>query len=145
MSAKPAAKRFMVAIVLGAAFGLLCVTLAAKHQPELASVTHPIFWTIMTDRILIGLVVALAGAYTVHPVFGFPFRPRVRGSCLGVLVSLPLATGGMTGPATAMVSPWVIFILTLVSGAVYGFIIDWVATRIGGEGTALLGDAPPAA
>ncbi|MBF0136302.1 MAG: hypothetical protein HQL65_08675 [Magnetococcales bacterium] len=138
MSAKPAAKRFMIAIGLGAAFGYLCIRLAAQHQPELASLTHPIFWTIMTDRILIGLVVALAGAYTTHPVLGFPFRPLVRGSCLGVMVSLPLAAGALAGPGNPMASPWMIFVLTLVAGGVYGVIIDLVATRIGGEGSALL-------
>ncbi|MBF0425012.1 MAG: hypothetical protein HQL66_04220 [Magnetococcales bacterium] len=143
MSAKPAAKRFAVSVVLGAASGLLCIWLAAKHQPELASLTNPVFWTIMSDRILIGFVVALAGAFTAHPVFGFPFRPWVRGSCMGLLVSVPMATGSLIAPPNPMVSPWVIFFLSLVAGAVYGMIIDWVATRVGGEGAALLGEATP--
>ncbi|MBF0176151.1 MAG: hypothetical protein HQL63_04800 [Magnetococcales bacterium] len=145
MSAKPALKRFVVAMVLGVAFGYLCAYLAGRHQPELLSLTHPIFWTIMSDRILIGLVVALAGAYTMHPVFGFPFRPWVRGSCLGMMVSIPLAAGSLNAPATPMASPWLIFILTLVSGGIYGLVIDLLATRIGGQGAALLGNDPSGA
>lgn len=138
MTTSPAAKRFTIAMILGVFFGLLCVFLAAWHQPELASPTHPIFWTIMTDRILIGLVVALAGAFTVHPILGFPYRPWLRGSCMGVVVSLPLAAGSMSGPATHQISPWLIFFATLLAGAVYGGIIDWAATRFGGEGASLL-------
>ncbi|MBF0462229.1 MAG: hypothetical protein HQL87_12620 [Magnetococcales bacterium] len=138
MTTRPAAKRFVTALVLGVLCGLLCVFLAAGHQPELASPTNPLFWAILTDRILIGLVVALAGAFTVHPVLGFAYRPWLRGACLGAIVSLPLALGALSGPATPQLSPWLIFCGTLVSGAVYGAIIDWVATWVGGEGKALL-------
>lgn len=138
MQNHPAAKRFIVAMVLGGGFGLLCVFMAAQHQPELFSLSHPIFWTILTDRILIGWVVALAGAYTVHPVLGFPYRPLWRGACMGGVVSLPLAAGAMSGPVPPPFSLWSIFFATLVAGAVFGAIIDLVATRVGGEGAGLL-------
>ncbi|MEO5376159.1 MAG: hypothetical protein H7832_00005 [Magnetococcus sp. DMHC-6] len=138
MNKSPAAKRFLIAIGLGGIFGLVCVGLAAHHQPDLASLTHPIFWSIFTDRLLIGVVVALAGAYLRHPMFGFPFRPWLRGGCLGAMVSLPLAAGAMGGAAPTGMSLWVIFWATFLVGGVYGAIIDIVATRVGGEGTALL-------
>lgn len=138
MTTLPAAKRFVTAIGLGVLFGLLCVFLAAQHQPELASFSNPIFWTILTDRILIGIVVALAGAFTVHPLLGFSFRPWLRGACMGTVVSLPLAAGAMNGPATPQMSPWMVFSATLIAGALYGAIIDWVATKVGGEGKTLL-------
>lgn len=138
MTTLPAAKRFVTAIGLGVLFGLLCVFLAAQHQPELASFSNPIFWTILTDRILIGVVVALAGAFTVHPLLGFSFRPWLRGACMGTVVSLPLAAGAMNGPAPPPMSPWMVFSATLIAGALYGAIIDWVATKVGGEGKALL-------
>lgn len=138
MSHCPAAKRFMIAIPLGGVSGLLCIALAANHQPELASLTNPIFWTILTDRILLGMVVGLAGAYTVHPIFGFSYRPLLRGVCMGTIVSMPLATGAMSGPAPAQMSAWMIFTATLLAGGFYGALIDWLATRFGGEGQALL-------
>lgn len=138
MTARPAAKRFIVALSLGALSGFLCIYLASRHQPELASFSSPIFWTIVTDRILIGMVIGFAGAFTVHPLFGFAFRPWLRGACLGAMVSLPVAAGSMASPAAGPVSPWMIFFATLVAGAVYGAIIDWVATRVGGEGVSLL-------
>lgn len=141
MITRPAAKRFVVAITLGALSGLLCVYLASRHQPDLASLTHPIFWTILTDRILIGVVIAFAGAFTLHPILGFAYRPWLRGACLGVVVSIPVAAGSMGGPAPGPLSPWAIFLATLLAGAVYGAIIDWVATQVGGEGVSLL--TPP--
>ena len=138
MTTRPAAKRFIVAMTLGVLFGLLCVFLAAQHQPELGSPTNPIFWAILTDRILIGMVVALAGAFTVHPILGFSYRPWLRGACMGTVVSLPLAAGAMGGPETPQISLWMIFAATLLAGAVYGAVIDWVATKVGGEGKVLL-------
>ena len=138
MTIRPAAKRFVTAMGLGVLFGLLCVFLAAQHQPELASPTNPIFWAILTDRILIGMVVALAGAFTVHPILGFPYRPWLRGACMGTVVSLPLAAGAMSGPETPQLSLWVVFSATLITGGFYGAIIDWVSTKVGGEGKALL-------
>ncbi|MBF0141827.1 MAG: hypothetical protein HQL74_16335 [Magnetococcales bacterium] len=138
MSARPAAKRFIVAITLGVLFGLLCIFLASRQQPELGSPANPIFWAILTDRLLIGMVVALAGAFTVHPILGFSYRPWLRGACMGTVVSLPMATGAMSGPATPQSSLWVIFFASLLTGGVYGAVIDWVATKVGGEGKALL-------
>ncbi|MEO5347016.1 MAG: hypothetical protein H7834_11650 [Magnetococcus sp. YQC-9] len=130
--------RFKIAIALGALFGLLCTWLASQHQPEIFSVTSPIFWSIFTDRLLIGMMIAFAGAFTRHPVLGFPYRPWLRGACLGVMVSLPLAAGAMSGPPQPHASAWMIFWATLLSGAFYGLIIDLVATRFGGQGAELL-------
>lgn len=94
-------------------------------------------WTILTDRILLGMVVGLAGAYHLHPIFRFPIPAWFRGTCLGVFVSLPLAAGAMVAPA-AGTDAWMAFWLTLGAGAVFGLIIDLVATKYGGEGAELL-------
>ncbi|WP_130471987.1 hypothetical protein [Candidatus Magnetaquicoccus inordinatus] len=137
MSFTPIQRRFSLCIVLGGLAAALCITLASRGQAELASVHNPIFWAIVSDRLLIGMVVALAGAYTVHPLLGFSYPPLLRGACMGALVSLPLAAGGLASPASADLTPWLIFWATLLSGAFYGAIIDWLATRFGGEGMAL--------
>ncbi|MBF0340029.1 MAG: hypothetical protein HQL95_03595 [Magnetococcales bacterium] len=130
--------RFHISMGLGLAFGLLCAWLAGQEQPGLFSIKNPIFWSIVTDRLLIGMMIGFAGAFTRHPVLGFPFRPWLRGPCLGAMVSLPLGAGAMSGPAPGNLSVWVLFGATLLSGAVYGLIIDVVATKVGGEGAALL-------
>ncbi|HIJ84239.1 MAG TPA: hypothetical protein HPQ00_08550, partial [Magnetococcales bacterium] len=123
MANHPAAKRFIVAITLGAASGLLCIFLAAQGQPQLASFSHPIAWAIFTDRILIGMVVAFAGAYTVHPILGFAYRPWLRGSCMGAVVSLPIAAGALGGPTPESMSAWTIFTATVLVGTLYGAVI----------------------
>ncbi|MBF0162426.1 MAG: hypothetical protein HQL88_09065 [Magnetococcales bacterium] len=138
MTTHPAAKRFVTALGLGTLSGLLCLFLAAQGQPELATPGNPIFWAILTDRMLIGMVVALAGAFTRHPILGFSYRPWLRGACMGTVVSLPLAAGAMSGPAPQPFSLWTLFFATLIAGGVYGAIIDWVATQVGGEGRSLL-------
>ncbi|MEO5353515.1 MAG: hypothetical protein H7835_09945 [Magnetococcus sp. XQGC-1] len=138
MTTPPSARRFVTAMALGVLFGLLCVYLAARQQPELASFSNPIFWAILTDRILIGMVVALAGPFTLHPILGFAYRPWVRGACMGTVVSLPLAAGAMAGPETAHISLWMIFSATLIAGGFYGAVIDVLVTRFGGEGRSLL-------
>ncbi|MBF0418253.1 MAG: hypothetical protein HQL86_08395 [Magnetococcales bacterium] len=130
--------RFLIAIGLGALSGLLCAWLAGQQQPELFSTNHPIFWSIVSDRLLIGMMIAFAGAFTRHPVLGFPYRPWLRGFCLGAIVSLPMATGAMSAPTNSQGSAWMIFWASLISGAIYGLIIDLVATRFGGEGAGLL-------
>jgi hypothetical protein len=94
-------------------------------------------WALVTDRLLIGMLVGLAGAYLVHPVFRFPFRWWCRGTALGTFASLPIAAGAMMGP-TGPYAPWTLFWLTLAAGAVYGFVIDFAATKWGGEGEELL-------
>lgn len=73
----------------------------------------------------------------VHPVFRFPIPAWFRGTVLGTFVSLPLAAGAMVAPAAGTDS-WSLFWLTLVAGAVYGLIIDVVATKFGGQGAELL-------
>jgi hypothetical protein len=92
-------------------------------------------WTIITNRFLIGLVVGLAWAYTTHPVLGFKMPPCVRGFCLGVFVSLTLATGYMVNASAT----WTIFWATLIAGGVYGLVIDMLATKFGGEGKDMIG------
>ncbi|MBF0615029.1 MAG: hypothetical protein HQL92_07725 [Magnetococcales bacterium] len=135
-------KRFLTAMGLGLMFGVLCASLAGQQQPELSSVTHPIFWAMVTDRLLIGMTVGFAGAFTYHPVLGFRYRPWLRGGCLGLVVSLPLACGALSAPAPAQGSVWIIFWATLLAGAVYGTLIDVLATKIGGEGSILLSREP---
>lgn len=128
-------KRFFIAVPLGIVFGFLCAWFASSSNPGLW--WTPLMWTLVTDRFLIGLVVGLAGVYTRHPIFGFRCPPALRGFVLGALVSLPIATGGMMSTVPDM-GPWEIFWASIIAGAVYGLIIDLVATKFAGQGPELL-------
>lgn len=132
----PGRARFLTAIPLGIVAGLICVALAGQHNPEVLEWQKPLFWTIFSDRVLIGLVIGFAGAFTRHPVFGWSCFSWLRGAALGALVSLPLAFGSIVDPTKipAEFTPTLIFWATVGSGAVYGLIIDLIATKVGGQG-----------
>ena len=137
----PARTRFLVAVPLGIVAGLICVALAGQSSPEIWNVKNPLLWTLLTDRFLIGLVIGLAGAYTHHPVFGFRMPAFLRGAALGTLVSLPIAFGALTTPIEQIptgVTLNFIFWATLAAGAIYGLVIDVIATKVGGEGKQLI-------
>ena len=128
MKLHPRQKRFVIAMPLAILAGLLCVCLASGSAPDIWGTA--LMWTILTNRIIIGMIVGLAGAYTRHPIFGFPIPSYLRGFCLGVFVSVSLAAGAMMSPGTT----WTIFWATLLAGGIYGSIIDILATKFGGEG-----------
>lgn len=132
----PGRKRFAISVLLGIAFGFFCAYLASRTSVA-AFWWTPTMWTIVTDRFLIGLVVAMSGAYVIHPIFRFRCPAAVRGTIMGAIVSLPLATGAMIAPA-ANFAAWPMFWVTVGAGAIYGFVIDLVATHVAGEGDALL-------
>lgn len=135
MSKIPSRKRFLVAISLGLAFGVLCAWLASKNDPTIFSLKSSTFWTIVWNRFLIGLMIAFAGAFVRHPIFGFRCFPVFRGAILGAIVSLVIAFGILTMPIENVT---MIFWATIGAGAIYGIIIDLVATKVGGEGKELL-------
>lgn len=94
-------------------------------------------WNIVTSRFVTGMMIGFAGAFKHHPLFGFKLNPILRGIALGILTSLPLAIGTMITPVEA-ISPWTLFWATILMGAIYGAIIDFAATKWGGEGKELL-------
>ena len=132
----PAQKRFFVAISLGIFFGFLCSYLASSSSQWVFWWT-PLMWAIVTDRMIIGLAIGMAGAYMLHPIFRFPCPPALRGFILGAIFSLPLAIGGMISPTPDMTA-WMVFWYTMWAGAVYGLLIDMIATKIGWQGDILL-------
>ncbi|MFA6458614.1 MAG: hypothetical protein WCV72_04495 [Patescibacteria group bacterium] len=135
MSKLPARNRFLVALPLGLAFGVLCAWLASQKDPTIFDVKSFSFWTIVWNRFLIGLVIGFAGAFTRHPVFGFRCPAFLRGIVLGAVVSLALAFGALITPIENAAQ---IFWLTVGVGAFYGLVIDLLATKVGGEGKSLV-------
>lgn len=95
-------------------------------------------WIIIVNRMTIGLVVGIAGVFTRHPMFGFRTPPYLRGAVFGAVVSIGLAIGTFITPASGPYSQTALFWMTILAGAVYGSIIDMIATKVGGEGKDLL-------
>ncbi|NYT02991.1 MAG: hypothetical protein GKC10_09600 [Methanosarcinales archaeon] len=101
-------RRLQISVALGLLFGLLCAYGSANSVPGLSL---PILASIFYDRLLLGLAVGMAEGIDLHPL--------IRGSAIGLVVSLVIAIpAGYYGGA-----------LLLAAGLVYGAVIDLAATR----------------
>jgi len=129
----PAVKRKLVCFLLGIGFGFLCAYFASSSQTGQAFWWTPTMWGIVFNRFLIGLVIFFAGCWTYCNILHIPIRWWLRGPLLGAIVSFDLAIWNLFAP---LPSDKIMFIfwMTILMGAIYGFIIDLVATIVGGEG-----------
>lgn len=126
-------KRLLVALTTGIILAVTDVWFTATTIPEAWDVNSPVFWYIFLNRVAIGFFVAIAGIVTIHPVFGFKMFP-IRGAFVGVWISLSMI--GLAFLGTAETSA--IVTTAVLSGAVYGIIIDILATKLAGQGRQLL-------
>lgn len=135
MPKTPARKRFIISILIGIAFAMLYAWVSPREGLKIFDWQSLTFWAVVSNRILLGLVVAMAGTYRFHPIFGFRFPSFLRGIMIGIFVSIPLGFWEMIySPELASKVFW----FAIGSGAFYGAIIDLVATKIGGEDKELL-------
>lgn len=104
-------------------------------------------WTIIANRITLAFVVAIGGVYIVHPIFGFKCPAFLRGAVFGLIISIELAVGVFIDPLSGMdavvkspgaISEILLFVQTLIFGAIFGSMTDVIATAIGGQGKELL-------
>ena len=135
---KKVTKRFLIAGILGIAFGLFCSYLANSHAPVPGFWGSALMYQIIFNRFLIGLVVAMAGVFTFCPVCGMGCKSWLRGLFWGAIISLDIAIGVYLAPSMDAETMKNIFWITIGTGAVYGLIIDLVATKFAGEGKELL-------
>ena len=137
---KRLAKRIAVSTALGAVFGFLCFAGFSSNPDmpaELAKLqawswSNPMMWSTVANRYALGFVVGIAGLVTVHPVFGFKFPPLLRGAGIGFLISLSMALGALIGgnQEASHSAFWIV----LFAGIVIGAIIDFITTKVAGEG-----------
>lgn len=123
-------KRMLITAPAGALLGLFCA-----YMSGFFSVSDPIFWITFLDRLLIGVVVGMAGFVTRHPFFFFPCY-ALRGAFFGAFISLLMALAVLVAPQeeNAIQLFWFIMIV----GTTFGLILDIVATKIAGQGKDLL-------
>jgi len=126
-------KRMMVALSGGVAVALLDIWMSSSMVPDAWDVNGPMFWYMFLNRVSIGFFVAIAGVVTIHPLLKFKMFP-IRGAFVGIWISLSMAASIFFEP-TAL---WSTFWMIVVSGAVYGILIDVAATKLAGQGKRLL-------
>ena len=128
-------KRFLISIVLWIWFGFVCTWLASGNYPDIRWST--MMRTLLFNRFFIWFAIAFIGVYTIHPLFWFRCYPRLRWLVRWAVISLNIAIGVFlsAGDRAQQVK---IFRMTILAWAIYGLIIDLIATWIGWQGKMLL-------
>jgi len=126
-------KRLSIALSAGLILALVDIWLASASVLGALDTSGPLFWYMLFNRLAIGFFVALVGVITIHPLFGFNMY-LIRGAFTGIWISLSMAISVFFDTQ----STWTFFWLILISGGVYGIIIDALATKFAGHGKALL-------
>lgn len=135
----PMVKRMFLSIVLWILFWLFCAYLAWSSDATLSS--NPdywgsaLMWNILFNRVLIWVVIAFAWFITFHPILKIRMYPALRWACLWALVSLDISFWAFI---SNMPNAWNILAATVIAWAIYGMIIDLVATKYWAEGKDLL-------
>ncbi|MEM4272677.1 MAG: hypothetical protein QXH30_03730 [Candidatus Bilamarchaeaceae archaeon] len=109
-------KRLAIALVVGILVGIFCAYGTAMANVPGLVVDFALLATIFFNRLLIGLVVGLAGWMAL--VKGKLLNSALRGAILGALVSVGISFYGGGE-------------ILILFGMAYGLIADVVATRFG--------------
>ena len=109
-------KRMVVALLLAGFFGIGCAYGTAGVEIPGFEITMPYLLTIFYSRLLMGLLIGLAGSVTL--LNGKMANAALRGGILGAVVSVGISFYG--GAA-----------IFIAAGIVYGIITDVVATKVG--------------
>lgn len=129
-------KRFTIAVPLWIVFGFLCAYWASQNMwPNFWG--SAMMWFIVTSRFVTGFVIGCVWVYTTHPILWFKLNAIKRGAWIWAITSLPMATSsqmwnGITTPS------WGVFFGIIIAGMIIGMIIDFCATKWGGQGKDLL-------
>ncbi len=138
------AERFLWGTILGIIFGLFCFV-SFSSQPNMPadlsqwqkwSWNNVWMWRTIFNRMILGLVVAIAGLITRCPIFGIKIPIWLRGIKVGFIISLPMAMSSLQN--SNMEIAWNGFWIVLILGSVIGALIDIIITRFTGEGKILL-------
>ena len=110
-------KRFIIATLSGVVFGFVCCGFASSGEHE---ISFFLAVSIIFGRTLIGVAVGISR---------FPLKHwALHGIIMGLTFSLPAAFGAMLGPENPEFSKTLMFISTIVMGAIYGFLIELITS-----------------
>ncbi|WND03771.1 hypothetical protein QGN29_05200 [Temperatibacter marinus] len=129
-------KRIIIGKSLGFLFGLIGTLAYLMLDPTIAmrfQVGFVLWYTTL------GAIVAMMGVYTYHPLLKLSLPWWFRGTLMGVWMNFLLVlfapdvvTRIFTTMDIGLTSPYWL----LLEGAVFGLLIDYLATRYAGEGAA---------
>ncbi len=111
------AKRVVIATVMGAVCGGICLGFASSH----GKLPWDLSLSIFTGRMLIGFVIGISA---------MRLNWALHGLLLGALVSLPSAISSMMGAPALPWSPGQMFFMSWVMGILYGFLIELVTSVV---------------
>ena len=131
----PMVRRMLTSVVLWILFGVLCAYLASTSSVDPKFFGSALMWNLIFNRFLIGLVIAFAWFIEVHPILKMRMYPAVRWALLWVIVSIDISFGPfISWLENAKSTFWAV----IVAWAIYGLIIDLVATKVWWEWEELL-------
>ena len=107
-------KRMVIAVIISAIFGVICVYGTSKVEIPDFEITMPYLLTIFYARLLIGFFVGLAD--NVNPLQGKYKNSLLRGAIFGLIASIVISFYGGAE-------------FFIVAGIIYGIITDLIATR----------------
>jgi len=111
-------KRMLVSLLLASFFGAGCAYGTSTAQIPGFTVTMPYLETIFYARLLMGVIIGLAGGVVL--LKGAVKNAAVRGAIIGAVCSISISFYG--GAA-----------IFIAAGIVYGIITDVVATKLSGK------------
>ncbi len=111
-------KRVLIATLTGVLLGIVACLIASNSYPD--PLAKKVIANIFASRVLIGFVIGISACQIIWPLHGI---------LMGIIVSLPFSFGAMAYQ-TPVMGKWHIFFLTVVLGAVYGFLIELVTSII---------------
>lgn len=132
-------------IAIGKGIGFMIGLVAFIFIPQfLPDASATLKWGVFLWYIIFGAIIGVFGVMTKLPVINIALPWWIRGAYIGAFLNLAIAlvaydTLGLLmvsvfGADGLLTSPfWVV-----LEGAVFGFIIDYLATKFGGEGAAII-------
>ena len=118
-------KLFCVLVCLAAA-----ILIAFTLPQELVDNVPMVRAATIINGLIIGVFITVAGVVTWHPMFKFRFHPLLRGASIAAFVHLDYTIYTWTDQP--------LFWKTMIIAAVFGAVIDMMATQLFGEGQKLL-------
>lgn len=124
--------RLTVATLLGLLFGFVCFRLASSG----GGLPEPVGFQIIAERTLIGFAIGISVLRLWHWA--------IHGLVMGLVVSIPLAISGLMAPESPEFTRSSMFVMTIVLGMIYGFLIELITTKVFKAGREVRVAAPAA-
>ena len=122
-------KRKIISLLLALLFWFICAYLASSWSGD-DFWWSALMWNIVFNRFLIGVLVTFWGFMTLCPATGMRLYPFLRWAIIWAFVSIDISFWPFMAE---MKDAWMIAFMTILAWAVYGMIIDIVATKFSWE------------